>query len=116
MRDKESPVVELRRYTLRDEDAREYFLRRSRETTFPLFAKHGFRVERFWADAEDPLTIYYLVGWDDEGQMRRDRAAFEADPAWRAMVDAPGYRSPVASSSSTLLRTVVEHGDAPGSR
>jgi hypothetical protein len=101
------PLLELRKYNLR-EGAREYFDRRSREVTFPLFRKYGFRVDRFWASVDEPLTIYYSVRWDSVEEMERTRAAFEADPAWQRMVTADNYQSPVASSESVLLRSVVD--------
>lgn len=98
----EKPLYELRRYDLRD-GAREYFDRRSRDITFPLFEKYGFSVQGFWTKIDDPLVVYYSLAWDSVGEMERSRAAMVADPMWQEMVNSPGYTPPVARNASVLL-------------
>ncbi|MCS5498280.1 NIPSNAP family protein [Cnuibacter physcomitrellae] len=102
------PLVELRHYHMRDLAAREYFDRRSKAVTFPLFVKYGFRIRRFWADAANPLDVHYLVGWESEEEKERLWAQFRSDPLWTQMVEADGYVAPMEWAESVMLVSAVE--------
>ncbi|MCS5498282.1 NIPSNAP family protein [Cnuibacter physcomitrellae] len=101
------PLLEVRTYHLLP-DRREYFEARSRRLTFPLFRRHGFRVERFWTATDDPLTVVYLLGWESLEERDRKQAAFDADPDWVAMMTAADFEPSIAEAEHVVLERFVE--------
>lgn len=103
----ETPLVELRIYTVKDGERPE-FDERARQVTFPIFRELGFRVERYWADVDDPHTVYYLVRWTSREEMEQQWAAFQSHPLWTGMLTAEGFVSVMAGARGIVLEPASE--------
>ena len=100
-----APLFELRRYVAVEGRAAAV-ADRFRTRTLPLFAAHGFVVESFWEDVDDPGVLVYVMRWDDRAAMDAAWEAFIADPEWKRIVAETEVDGPiVASIERTCLRT-----------
>ena len=99
-------IYELREYVAKP-DAADKLHERFRETTLPLFARHGLNVTGFWVDAEDPSRIVYLLSFPDAEAQRRAWQSFQNDEDWKQAKAASEADGPiVASMASRTLEPV----------
>lgn len=74
-------LYEIRRYVTTPEK-RTVVLKRFDDVVLPLFARHGFEIDRFWIDRDDADVFVYVCAWQDQQQMDEAWAAFQSDPEW----------------------------------
>jgi hypothetical protein len=80
-------VFELRTYTCPDRRKHSALMRRFREHTMNLFAKHGMTNIVYWVPDEEPESwsrLVYLLAHDSQDAARKSFEAFRSDPEWLA--------------------------------
>ncbi len=86
------PVLELRKYEIAA-GRRADFDRRIRKVAMPLFRRLRFRLHGYWAEADNPLIVFYTLTWTDAEEMNARWAEFGTTPEWKKAkveYDAPG--------------------------
>lgn len=91
-------VVELRTYTVAP-GRLEPLLRRFREVTLPLFARHGITVTGpWWFESEGDQHVVYLLAFDSAEERDRRLQAFRSDPEWQQSLADSEIDGPLASA------------------
>jgi hypothetical protein len=84
-----SSVYELRFYYA-NEGKLDELLRRFREHTIALFAKHNMKTLAFWTPTDDPLkskSLVYILVHPSREAAASNWQAFQADPEWHSVRD-----------------------------
>lgn len=101
-------IFELREYVAYDSTA-QMLHDRFRDTTLPLFGKHGLKVVGFWADQQQPSRLLYVLEFADEEAKHRAWADFKNDPAWHSAKADSERNGPIVESMSSRPLVPVDY-------
>ena len=75
-------LYEMRTYTA-NEGKLDALHERFRNHTMTIFEKHGMQNIGYWAPAETPDTLIYIIAHKDSAAAQASWQAFVADPEWQ---------------------------------
>lgn len=86
-------------------------VKRFREGTLALFARHGIEVVGMWVDDVDVDRLHYVTRFADAAARDAAWAAFAADPEWQELRRSSEAGGPLVTYRTRSILTSVLDGD-----
>lgn len=106
----ETTIYELRIYHAH-EGKLDDLLKRFREHTVALFAKHGMKSVAYWTALDEPLkgkTLFYILAHPSREAATVNWKAFQNDPEWQRVKAASEAAGPVVDSADSHFMAMTD--------